>query len=271
MIAIAAGLLLACMILYPAQSVDAALLGLRIWSTAVLPALFPYMVCAQLLAASGAPLVVLALLGGSPTGARLIATQPGIASRAAERFACLTGTVSPMFLLGTVSLWTGDPRLGWVLLGAHWGGAALVGLLGRWLLRSPSQPAAQSIHSHKKTPLSEVLSGAALAMLSVGGCILLFTVAARMVGCVLPYLSSPVHAVLHSVLEMAGGAADVAALGLPPRAQAASLAAVVSFGGLSILAQNMGFLSACKVRFWVLLAARVTHALAAAAIAFVLI
>ena len=133
MLAIAAGLLLACMVAYPVEAAQAAARGFSIWAAAVLPSLFPFMVCCQLLAASdaparlgapfdglmrralrcpgeAAPLMLLGFMGGSPSGARMIASRraEGALTRAeAERLACLTGTVSPMFLLGTLPVWAG--------------------------------------------------------------------------------------------------------------------------------------------------------------------
>ncbi len=273
MLAILAGLLLACMVLFPAAAAGAALHGFKIWATSVLPALFPYLVCCQLLAATGAPLTLLALLGGSPTGAKLIALRRasgGLSRARAERLACLTGTVSPMFLLSTLPLWMDAPRAGWPLLLAHWGGALLTGGLFAPFLRDEAQGAKKAAPIVKpsarpvRLSFGEAVTGAAQASLAVGGCIAVCTVAAKLLPCALPGLGALPAAILHAALEMAGGSAALASLGFPARATLMAMAATASFSGLSILAQNLTFLSPVGVRGWVLICARLVHAALAA-------
>lgn len=291
MLAIAAGLLLACMVAYPAEAAAAALRGLSVWAASVLPSLFPFLVCCQLLAASKAParlgapldggmrrlfrcpgeaahLALLALLGGSPSGARLIAARraEGALTRAeAERLACLTGTVSPMFLLGTLPVWAGIAKAGWLLLAAHWAGAVGAGWVSARLIReedaAPCPPSRRADANRNQAALfGEVVGGSAQAMLTVGGCIALGTVASAMVGRLFPFMPPVLSAALHALLEMAGGAAELAALRLPHRALLCAMAAASSLGGLSILAQNLAFLSPAKVRAWPLIRARLLHA-----------
>lgn len=300
MYSIAIGLLLACMLLYPAQSAEAALRGLTVWATAVLPTLFPYAVCCQLLASSGAlerlgrpltrpmhrlfgcpgeagPLALLSLLGGSPIGAKLIAarsSEGALTSKQALRLACLTGTVSPMFLLGTLPAWANMPTAGWLLLGAHWAGAICTGLIFSMLVRDqralPPQPKSSPRPQTGKTSFGETVAGSASAMLQVGGCITLGTVVAALIPSVFPHLPVTVSAGLHGILEMAGGAADISALPLTRRMMLTALSAVSSFGGLSILAQNVAFLSPVGVRTAPLLAARTLHAALSACITYLL-
>jgi len=295
LLSIAAGLFLACLLAFPGEAAEAAARGFLVWATTVLPTLFPFMVCCQLLAASdalarlGAPLdgfmrrffrcpgeaatlVLLGFLGGSPSGAKLIAARraEGALTRAqAERLACLTGTVSPMFLLGTLAVWAGVPRAGWLLLGAHWVGAVVVGLVFARLIPEGDigitpRPPSRGI----STPVlfRETLGSAAEAMLLVGGCIALGTVASAIAQRLFPFMPLGLSAALHTVLEMAGGAGEVAALRLPTRVMLCALAAAPSLGGLSIFAQNLAFLSPANVRAWPLVLARLLHALLAALI-----
>jgi hypothetical protein len=105
-------------------------------------------------------------------------------------------------------------------------------------------------------------------MLLVGGCIALGTVVSAMASRLLPFMPPLLSAALHAVLEMAGGAAELAALRLPPRALLCALAAAPSLGGLSILAQNLAFLAPANVRAWPLLLARLLHAALSALVAW---
>jgi len=289
LLSIAIGLFLACLVAFPGEAAEAAARGFGVWATAVLPTLFPFMVCCQLLAASdgparlGAPLdgfmrrffrcpgeaaslALLGFLGGSPSGSKLIAAhraQGALTQAEAERLACLTGTVSPMFLLGTLAVWVGVPGVGWLLLGGHWVGAVVVGLVFARLI--PGEDFAPALRPPlRRVPgpvlFREALASSAEAMLLVGGCIALGTVASAIAQRLFPFMSTGLSAGLHAVLEMAGGAAELAALRLPTHTMLCVLAAAPSLGGLSILAQNLAFLSGANVRAWPLVLARLLHA-----------
>ncbi len=299
MVAAVCGFSLILMLAFPAATMDAARQGLLLWAQAVLPALLPYLVCCQLLSATGAlsrlgtpldrlsrallccpgeavPVALLAFLGGSPAGARLIALRhgQGAFTRAeAERLACLTGTVSPMFLLGTLPMWMRWPGAGVRLVAAHLIGALVAGLAFARCLRSDTLPMPRIVRPTRapgNLSVGDAVSGAAQAMLTVGGCIVLATVAARLLSCAWPGMPPGVAAGAHALLEMAGGSAALIALPLSPRALLALVSAAVSFGGLSILAQNAAFLAPLGVRASVLLSARLLHAGIAAVLAWLL-
>ncbi|MDR3050915.1 MAG: hypothetical protein LBU67_04255 [Oscillospiraceae bacterium] len=308
MAAMGAGLLLTLMLGYPAQALDAARQALTAWALSVAPALLPYLVCCQMLWAGGlpgrlgkyfrrpmaallgcpgeaGPLALLAWLGGSPAGARLIIQardQGQLTLRQGERLAFLTGTMSPMFLLATLPGWAGLPHAGGVLLLAHWLGAALAGVgLGRVVPFSRSDgaaapPRAMALPASKppqpaaRPAVAPPIMAAVQACLTVGACMAVFGVVAQMARCLLPGLPPAMAAGLHALLEVAGGAKALAALPLPPRTRLAALAGACSFGGFSILSQNAAFLKPAGVRIGALLAMRCCHALAATGIAWAL-
>ena len=127
-----AGALLGGLMASPRAGAAAVLNGLTAFTQGVLPFLFPFSCLAQLLACGRrAPLWALRLtgmLGGSPTGARLLAEVGD--ERAARRSAMMTGGVSPMFFAGTLALWLDSRADGTILLASHLGALALGGLLG---------------------------------------------------------------------------------------------------------------------------------------------
>lgn len=252
------GAALALFALYPEDAMEAARAACRLWAGHVMPALFPYMVFSQLLASSvRSPLltVPLAMLGGSPSGARLIALL-GASPEKAQRLAALCATASPLFILGTLK--GGAPMLvsHWLGALAAWGFVRLWG--GRTALAetlSVPQPAA-------RLTLIEAVRDAALAMLSVCGFMVLFSVLGALAAHLMP-LSPPLRALLSCVLEMAGGCASVASLSLPAAERAALQCAAVSFGGLSVFMQNALFLRSAGVNLRTQLCARIVHAAAA--------
>ena len=169
-----AGALLGGLMASPRAGAAAVLNGLTAFTQGVLPFLFPFSCLAQLLACGRrAPLWALRLtgmLGGSPTGARLLAEVGD--ERAARRSAMMTGGVSPMFFAGTLALWLDSRADGTILLASHLGALALGGLLlPRGQARDIQTP---------EVSLPQAVAQSALAMLSVGGCIAMGALAAAL-------------------------------------------------------------------------------------------
>ena len=250
-----AGALLASLALRPQAGMEAARLACRQWATGVLPALFPYLVLSRLLlgAAGGGMLTIpLAMLAGSPAGARLLAL--GGANCASQRRAALCATASPLFLLGTLSG-------GALMLAAHWLGAlAAYGFAACFPPRADAAPPA--VPDSASASLPEIIADSALAMLPVCGCMVFFSVVTALVESLFP-LPSAFAAALAAFLEMAGGCARISALALPARLTRALLCAAVSFGGLSVFMQNASYLRRAGVNLRVQFAAKVVHAVVA--------
>lgn len=226
------GSFIGLMLAFPQNSTQAALQALEIFAMSVLPSLFPFTACMLLLTAGRTvPLPVLtalSFLGGSPSGARLFAGADMNAA-ASRRMARMTGTMSPMFFLGTLSLWLQNEYAAWLLLLCHFLSAGLL-FFPRTKGSMPRRVTLPAL------TFGEALSQSALAMLTVGGCITLGSVAARLIGCLLPTLS-PLHlALLQSLLEVTSGCKSLIALN--PPFLLPILSAFTSFSGLSILLQN---------------------------------
>lgn len=251
--AMAFGALAGAMIVYPDEAAEAAFQGLVLWAKAVAPVLGPFMACMLMLTTrvdGGLWLRVgLSWLCGSPGGARLMRTiQPQ--GREALRCAALTGTMSPMFFLGTVSAWLGSAWAGRVILACHWLGALLTGLCipakaGR--NRVPVTP----------MPLSTALRESALALLNIALCMMLGCVAARMAACAFPGLPKEAAALLQCSLEVTAGVRAVIDLGSPLALPL--VCAACSFGGLSLLMQNAAFWQDCGLTLPRLFPLRLLH------------
>ena len=228
---LAAGALMGCMLVFPREAAEAALQSLIVFARSVLPALLPFSVCAQLLTAGHSIpaelLCLLALPGGSPTGARLFADtalEPG----GTRRCAAMTGTLSPMFFLFTLSGWLGDPGKGAALLCVHLASALLCGLIYR------HRPRGRVVLPPLSLP--QALTQGGQAMLTVASSIVMGAVTARMLCCALP-LPPPAAAITHALLEVTGGCHGLIALGAP----LPLISALLSFGGLALLLQNAAY------------------------------
>ena len=252
--AAAFGMLAGAMLVFPGEAAEAAWQGLRLWARAVAPVLGPFMACMLMLTSrvgGGAALkTLLGWLCGSPGGARLMQGM-GLRGPAALRFAAMTGTMSPMFFLGTVSAWLDNPAIGRVILCCHILGAFLIGLCiykGEQQAPPPAVP----------MPLGIALRESAFALLTVGLCMMLGCVAARMAACAFPHLPPWGAVALQCALEVTAGVK--ALIALHPPYTVPLICAACSFGGLSILLQNAAFWQESGVTLGQLALLRILHA-----------
>lgn len=221
---------------FPQQTIAATLQALRIFSTGVLPSLFPFTACMLLFTAgrsfSPAALISLSLLGGSPAGARLFQDVP-LSARQSKRLAAMTGVMSPMFFLGTLSLWLQQSAAGRLVLVCH----LLSALLCSLFFKKEKHSAAQI--TLPLLSVSQALAQAVSAMLTVGACIVLGTVASRMLACLFSGMPPLLLSLLQSLTEVTGGCQSL--ITLRPPLLLPLLAAFTSFSGLSIQLQNAVF------------------------------
>lgn len=249
--------ILILILLMPDISSSAARSALGIWGLDVVPSLFPYMVLCRLIAdrlrrksLPAFPVIaVLGLLGGSPSGAAAIssyAQQGGFSRRRLYALCALTGTISPMFFLGTMRSWNMDMNLCQSLLLSHFGGALLAFLVV--LLFIPSaESAASSLDVTYDSDASPIVQSV-FAVLNVGGCIVFFSVIAACLSASLAWMPDVIRVCFHGILEIAGGVHALSTLPLSTHAQGLLLAAATGFSGFSILAQNAMFLRDCGVK-----------------------
>ena len=266
--------LLVALLVLPDQAAQAAREAIFVWGLDVAPSLFPYMVLCRTLTARlrtrriPAHIVAagLGLMGGSPSGAAgvsVCAQREGLSRRQVLPLAALTGTLSPMFLLSTLRGWTGDVRLCRLLTVSHILGALFAFAVVRLYAGKSARPhpACGPTDGAQANPIAESVQ----AILSVGGCIVFFSVLAAIVRLLIPHLPDSAAAVLHAVLEVAGGARALAHAPFDPPVRAVLLAAACGFTGLSILSQNLLFFRSLGVRFSHLLVIGVLRAIGAGA------
>ena len=232
-------LLMLCLLLRADVTMTAASAACRLFVTAVLPGLFPYMVL-SLMAVSRVrrmnPLLLMLLGwgGGSPTGARLLPLCTGLSRREQVRLAVSCATMSPMFLLGTVGGWLSSTAAGVVCL--------LSVIVGGWLAGLPAglfyqEESGVSTVQTKYVPLSlgAAVEQAARTMLLVCGTMVMLRVFAALAAEVLP---SSATLPVTTLLEVTTGASEIAILPLPLPWRTALIAGATGFGGMAVVMQN---------------------------------
>ena len=243
--------LMLCLLFRADVTMAAASAACRLFVTAVLPGLFPYMVLSLMVVSrvqrmSPLLLMLLGWGGGSPTGARLLPICAGLTHQEQVRLAVSCATMSPMFLLGTLGGWLASPLAGAVLLGSVLAGGAVAGwAAGRAASRRPSarradrRAAAVRGDDHPAAPAPLTFGAAveqsARTMLLVCGTMVMLRVFSALASTMLPSaLALPVT----TLLEVTTGAAEIAVLPLPLPWRTALLAGATGFGGMAIIMQN---------------------------------
>lgn len=206
------------MLINPHATVASAASGFKIWYTAVLPALFPFFVVAELLVGLGflhylgkwleplmRPLfnlpgssslvVVMGFTSGFPVGALLtreLYQRRMLSAGEAERLVSFTNNCSPLFIVGTVGVGMfGSPVIGYWLAAAHYLSNFLVGMILRVTSSSPSpefKPAVRrptdsdpvQVPDSIGKMMGNAIHKAITNVLAVGGFIVVFSVLTRM-------------------------------------------------------------------------------------------
>ena len=246
--------LLAGMILcFPGTTISASQSALSIWARDIVPSLFPYMVLCKMTAQRlrsarfpAAPLAaLLGCMGGSPSGAAMLSVSSGgMAQSQLYALCALTGTISPMFFVGTLHAWGVAQKTCLCLLAAHGLGALSAFVCVRRL--SPVREKVAARETPEKAN-GNPITDSVFSVLGVGGCIVFFSVAAACIRILFPFLPETGGAYLQSVLEIAGGMRLLIQTSSASFARDVSMAVLTGFGGLSILTQNHLFLQVCGV------------------------
>lgn len=242
------------LLIFPEISYEAASEALSLFTARVFPALFPFYVVVTL-GMEHAPDVkeqplkrtltiwrtlprfVIGATAGYPTGARVAAPIGG------DRLAACCNLCSPVFLYSVVCLsFLGESGYFAPLAVAHYGAALLCLLIDRIVggKRSATVAPVRAPLQTQQTNLLQAIGDGMLAMLKICGCIVFFSVVARLLTQLMPGDESGfVSAWIAVALEMTNGCSVVAGLPLDMRTKLACLAFCVSFGGGCILAQTV--------------------------------
>ncbi|MEN6350683.1 MAG: sporulation integral membrane protein YlbJ [Syntrophomonas sp.] len=147
------------MLINPRETIDAAIAGIKLWASVLLPALLPFFISAELMISSGLAAFVGVLLepvmqplfrlpgccslvvamgftSGFPVGAvmtRRLYEKKMLDAEQAERLVSFTNNSSPLFIIGAVGVgMLSSPLLGYILALAHYLSNLLLGLLWRF-------------------------------------------------------------------------------------------------------------------------------------------
>ena len=264
---------------------SSALLGIKLWSVAVLPALFPYFFITALISKlkitssfakvvspfsyktlniSGTTFVclILSLLAGYPTGAKLVADfyeQGHIQKSESVRASILCSTSSPMFLIGSVGgIMFNSVKFGVALFLTHFIANICLTILFCLTKKSPVIIAPTQNPKNTDCLFYESVYSAVISVLMVGGIITLFSVLSAILldyNILTPLIKAFTfifggevqgEGVCLGFLELTSGIKSLCSLSF---SKALPLCAVLSgFGGFSIIMQSVAYLKKAKIK-----------------------
>lgn len=251
-----AGLACILLLMFPGEALTAALEAMELWARAFAPALFPFFVimpalCCPEAAAlyeralgrtmerlfgcpgrSAGPVAV-GLMAGSPAGATALRrVKGGMSGAQATRTLLMCAGLSPAFLVASVGgAMLGDAGLGRILLRSQIGSVLISALVLRHAFGRREQVCATAA---EVAAGEHPVRGAVLAVITVCGWMVCFSVLARLATMATPALRPWVL----PFLEVTGGCWTIAGCTLTLEWKLAALGFFCGLGGLAVLMQN---------------------------------
>ena len=232
----------ALLLLRPGIALDAAGEACRLFALSVLPGLYPYMILLLLALAQlppQAPFGALVALGwgaGSPCGAKICRARQDLwPPRRLRRLAVCCGTMSPMFLYGTLGRWLHNETAGLCVLLAVWGGGWLA---AQTIRPDPAPPRLAAPPPAPPLTLGMAVEQASIALLTVCGCMVLGNVYSALIPALLPGLPQSVRLGISCLLEVTCASQRLVQLPLPLPLRVGLLSGETGFGALALLLQN---------------------------------
>lgn len=267
-------------IIYPERYITRCFEGFIMWAECVLPSLFPLMVITLIFIKTGiaekaslplkrvtgifglppasAVCFIISLCSGYPAGAKAVSVFYGngcIGASDAKKLSALCSTSGPLFIIGSVGVkMLGDKSAGWLLLLAHAVSVLATGLIISLVLKRGEK------HEYVRKPYSgnilyDCFYGAVVSVAVAGGFIAFFCVTAQIVcdfrllyplelliGLIDPSLAK---GVCTGLIEATAGCRELSAL--TAKLKLPFIGFLITFGGISILLQQLSYFMQAKV------------------------
>lgn len=279
-----------CMVFFPTVAVFSAQKGISLWANNILPALLPFFICANFLNGIGVVDLVrpslfpftMSVLSGYPMGAKIIGDlrrDNRITAQEARRMICFCSTSGPTFMIGAVGVgMLGSARAGMIIAAAHYSAAVLNGFVYSRFLKSDGKTGLVRRKRKMEKGILEIFTESIVASFYSLGMILVYVILFMFLtdllymSGALNLFSSPVmKAVAKGFFEMTVGCGAVAECrGLSLAMQTILSTCILSWGGMSIIAQSMSMLGGSGIRMSYFCLTKLTHCLFSAIIALFL-
>lgn len=302
-------IILGAIVINPEVYITSCLNGIMVWATVVLPALLPFMFFTKTLTELGVAdilaskfklfpkifkvpslaiyVFILSILSGYPVGAKIVADlyeSGAISKEEAYKITTFTSNSGPMFILGSVGIGMLTSRkLGIIILISHILGALINGLIYR-NHKEKNTEINKKIIEKNNLSIGDLMWNTVHSVLIIGGFIALFFVIIEIINNL--NIFSPISnlfskifncdaniftAIFNGIFEITRGCLDISKLGLSELISGTLCTFIISFGGLATAMQALVFLKKFDMRFSFFIKQKITHAIFASVISFILL
>lgn len=302
-------IILGAIVINPEVYITSCLNGIMVWATVVLPALLPFMFFTKTLTELGVAdilaskfklfpkifkvpslaiyVFILSILSGYPVGAKIVADlyeSGAISKEEAYKITTFTSNSGPMFILGSVGIgMLTSKKLGIIILISHILGALINGLIYR-NHKENSTEINKKIIEKNNLSIGDLMWNTVHSVLIIGGFIALFFVIIEIINNL--NIFSPISnlfskifncdaniftAIFNGIFEITRGCLDISKLGLSELVSGTLCTFIISFGGLATAMQALVFLKKFDMRFSFFIKQKITHAIFASVIYFILL
>lgn len=279
------------MVIFPTIALYSARKGISLWISNVLPALLPFFICANFLQnigvirffKSGVFPFAMSVLSGYPMGAKIVGDlkrDGEISLKEAMRLMSFCSTSGPAFMVGAVGAgMLGSGMLGGIIAISHYAGAFVNGMVYTRLLgRDASNDAVCMKNNRLNKGIQESFTEAILMSFRSLGIVLAYIVLFMFVTDLLHMCggfslveSQELRSLVKGFFEMTVGCGAVAeCTSVTDSVKCILCAAIMSWGGLSVLGQSISMLSGSGISVKYLFISKLTHGVFAAAAAFII-
>lgn len=265
-------------------------LSFEIWQNNIFPSLFPSLIIGNILINSGFPevlgellknisntlfktninsssIIVLSMISGCPSSAYYIKellNNNMIDEYDATKLLTFTHFSNPLFILGTITTFIGDKKLGIPILISHYIGNFIIGLLLRNYNKKEKDISKISLKNIKfnnykfSTILSNSIKNALNTIILILGSITVFLIITSLINNIFN-INSNYKPIINGIFEMTQGLKYLEYTSFSSNIKALIAIAIISFGGLSIHMQIITIISDTKIKYFPYLLSRILH------------
>lgn len=271
-----------------------------VWQNNIFPSLFPFFIIGNTLISlkfpdiigelfkgityklfkinkNGAFIIILSMLSGFPSSAKYIKEMHingDLNEKEATKLLTFTHFSNPLFILGTVTLFLNDYKLGIPILISHYIGNLFIGLIYRNYYISLKDNTKINIkNSIKKIKLNDSLgkilsnsiSNAINTLLLILGTISVFLIFTSLINNIFDF-NILNKTIINGIFEMTQGLKFLENVNISTNIKGLIAVIILSFGGLSVHMQILTIISDTKIKYFPYFIARIIHAFISALI-----
>lgn len=285
-IVICAGVFSAAMVIFPQITEESSKAAMLIWANSIVPVLLPFFIFSDFIKKTGSLArlpagiypVAVAFLSGYPMGAKATAdfiSSNKVSVNQGKHILSYSMVTGPAFILFTVGTFIGSTKAAVLITFSHYTAALINGFF-----YGEKGPVINSRKDQEEQPIdilgnfTAAIGDGFRSMAIILAYLMMFTIAANIFEHLnlFSVLESPVSSsFIKGIFEMTIGTNMVGMCDISVELKAVLSSFLVSFGGLSVIAQSVSMLSGCGISIGEIFKIKLTHGIIAAILTTILV